>query len=213
MAMFENSELLDREIERLTNKLADLDPTTQDYETVRKSLDQLYKLRNEQYRTDTEDMQKRDLSEAELTQKASELEVRRLEAETAQKKLEAETKQREAELAVKQQELALAQKKLEAETKQKEAEQESRKCEIELSEKLHADDITAQKKNRIHDYVVTGLNTAVGVIKLAAVLGFSLLVADQGYRFEETGVPTSKTFREQSKNAFDLLKDAFKSKS
>jgi hypothetical protein len=77
-------------------------------------------------------------------------------------------------------------------------------------QKQHDDDIKSQKANRIHDYIVTGVNTVVGIAKLAAVIGFSLMVSDRGYEFEETGTPTSKTFREQTKNAWDLLKDQFR---
>ena len=88
MAMYENSEGLDKEIERLTKKLSTLDPTGEDYKAVRLNLDTLYKLRNEQYKVDTEDLEKRDKSEAELKQKADELEVRRQELAVAEKKLE-----------------------------------------------------------------------------------------------------------------------------
>lgn len=212
MAMYENSEGLDKEIERLTKKLSTLDPTGEDYKTVRQNLDTLYKLRNEQYKVDTEDMEKRDKSEAEMKQKTEELNVRRQELELASKKLEAEAKQKEAEIAVKQQELALAEKKLEAEKQQKEEENDVRTYEIEVMQKQHDDDIKSQKANRVHDYIVTGVNTFVGIAKLAAVIGFSLMVSDQGYKFEETGTSTSRTFRDGMKNAFDLVKDQFKSK-
>lgn len=185
MAMFENSEALDKEIERLTKKLSELDPTGEDYRNVRVNLDTLYKLRSEQYRIDTEDCEKRDKSEAELKLKTDELEVRK-------------------------QELALAEKRLEAESQQKAEENDTRTYEIEVMQKQHEDDIKSQKANRVHDYIVTGVNTAVGIAKLVAVIGFSLLVSDQGYRFEETGTSTSKTFREQTRNAWDLLKDQFR---
>lgn len=210
MAMFENSEGLDKEIERLTSKLATLDPTGEDYKTVRLNLDTLYKLRNEQYKVDTEDLEKRDKSEAELKQKAEELEVRRQELAAAEKRMEAEAKQKEEELAVKKQELALAEKKLETEKQQKAEENDTKQYEIEVMQKQHDDDIKSQKNQRVHDYIVTGVNTVVGIAKLAAVIGFSLMVSDQGYKFEENGTPTSKTFREGMKNAFDLVKDQFK---
>lgn len=210
MAMFENSEGLDKEIERLTLKLATLDPTGEDYKTVRLNLDTLYKLRNEQYKVDTEDLEKRDKSEAELKQKAEELEVRRQELAAAEKRMEAEAKQKEEELAVKKQELALAEKKLEAEKQQKAEENDTKQYEIEVMQKQHDDDVRQQKANRVHDYIVTGVNTVVGIAKLAAVIGFSLMVSDQGYKFEENGTPTSKTFREAMKNSLDLVKDQFK---
>lgn len=203
MAMYENSEGLDREIERLTTKLGSLDPTGEDYGKVRHSLDQLYGLRNTQYKTDVEDLEKRDKSEAELKQKANELEVRRQELAAAEKKAEAEVKLKEEEHAIKKRELELAEKKLEAEKQQKEEETEARKYELEINAKQ-------AKACRVHDYVIAGVNTVTGLVKLAAVIGFSLVVADQGYKFEENGCPTSKTFREQAKNGWDLIKDQFR---
>lgn len=185
MAMYENSESLDKEIERLAKRLSTLDPTGEDYKSVRINLDTLYSLRNEQYRVDTEDLEKRDKSEAELKQKAEELKIR-------------------------EKELALAEKRLEAETQQKAEELDARTYELQLSEKQHDDNIRNERKNRIQSYVTTGINTVVGIAKMAAVIGFALMTADQGYRFEETGTPTSKTFREGMKNAFDMVKDQFK---
>lgn len=185
MAMFENIESLDKEIERLTKRLATLDPTSEDYRSVRVNLDTLYKIRNDQYKVDTEDLEKRDRIESELKQKAEELEVRK-------------------------QELALAEKRLEAEAQQKAEENDTRTYELQLSEKQHDDNIRNERKNRIQSYVTTGINTAVGIAKMAAVIGFALMTADQGYKFEETGTPTSKTFREQTRNAWDLLKEQFR---
>ena len=185
MAMFDTSEALDKEIIRLTDKLKTLDPTSEEYKAVRINLDTLCKLRNEQYKVDTEDLEKRDKSEAELKQKAKELEVR-------------------------ERELALAEKRLEAETQQKAEENDSHTYELQLSEKQHEDNLKNEKANRIHDYVVTGVNTVVGIAKLAAVIGFSLIVSDQGYKFEKDGCPTSQTFREARKNALDMVKDLFK---
>lgn len=185
MAMFENIESLDKEIERLTKRLATFDPTSDDYRSVRVNLDTLCKIRNDQYKIDTEDLEKRDKVEAELKQKAEELEVRK-------------------------QELALTEKRLEAEAQQKAEELDTRTYELQLSEKQHDDNIRNERKNRIQSYVTTGVNTVVGLAKMAAVIGFALMTADQGYRFEETGTPTSKTFREGMKNAFDMVKDQFK---
>lgn len=185
MAMFETQESLDQEIIRLTEKLKTLDPVSDNYKTVRISLDTLVKLRNEQYRVDTEDLEKRESKEAELSQKAKELEVR-------------------------ERELALAEKRLEAETQQRAEENDSRTYEIQLSEKQHEDNLKNERNNRIRDYVTTGVNTIVGVAKLAAVIWFSLIVSDQGYKFEKDGCPTSQTFREARKNALDMVKDLFK---
>lgn len=185
MAMYENSELIDKEIERLTKRLSTLDPTGEDYKSVRINLDELYKIRNDQYKIDTEDLEKRDKSEAELKQKAEELKVR-------------------------EKELALAEKRLEAESQQKAEELDARTYELQLSEKQHEDNILNEKRNRIQSYVTTGINTIVGVAKMAAVIGFALMTADQGYRFEETGTPTSRTFREGMKNAVDLIKEQFR---
>ncbi|MBO7450288.1 MAG: hypothetical protein J6U54_07935 [Clostridiales bacterium] len=210
MAMYENSEALDKEIERLTQKLSTLDPISEEYKAVRISLDALYKLRNDQYKVDTEDLEKREREEAELKHKAEELEVRRQELAAAEKRMEAEAKQKGDELAVRKQEIALAEKKLEAESKQKAEENDTRTYEIQLSEQMHADEIKSQKANRVHDYIVTGVNAVVGIAKLAAVIGFSLMVSEQGYKFEESGTPTSQTFRNGMKNAMDLVRDQFK---
>ena len=185
MAMYENIESLDKEIERLTKRLATLDPTGEDYKAVRINLDTLYKVRNDQYKIDTEDLEKRDKSEAEFKQKAEELKVR-------------------------EKELALAEKRLEAESQQKAEELDTRTYELQLSEKQHDDNIRNERKNRIQSYVTTGINTVVGIVKMAAVIGFALMTADQGYKFEETGTPTSRTFKEQTKNAWDLLREQFR---
>lgn len=185
MAMYENSECLDKEIERLTKRLSTLDPTGEDYKAVRISLDTLYKLRNEQYKIDTEDLEKRDKSEAEIKLKTDELEVRK-------------------------RELALAEKRLEAETQQKAEENDTRTYEIEVMQKQHEDDIKSQKANRMQSYITTGISTVVGIVKMAAFIGFALMTSEQGYKFEETGTQTSKTFREGMKNAFDMVKDQFK---
>lgn len=185
MAMCENIESLDKEIERLTKRLATLDPTSDGYRSVRVNLDTLYKIRNEQYKIDTEDLEKRDKVEAEIHAKEEELEFRK-------------------------QELALAEKRLEAESQQKAEELDARTYELQLSEKQHDDSLRNERKNRMQSYITTGINTVVGIAKMAAFIGFALMTADQGYKFEETGTSTSKTFREGMKNAFDMVKDQFK---
>jgi hypothetical protein len=242
MAMYENSMALDEEIERVTKVLKKLDPVTDDYETVRKNLDSLYKLREAQYETDTTsntaaekleaekqkqedevDLEKQKLelekqkledatarSEAELEQRESELEFKKQE-------LDREMNLRSRELEFKKQELELAERKrqdeaarVEAEQKQREAEAEIRKQELALATTQHTDLMADKKKDRIRDYATTGVQLAVSALKLAAVIGVSLLMTDQGYKFEENGVPTSPTFREARKNIADLIKDTFK---
>lgn len=212
MAMFENSEALDREIERLAKRLTTLDPTKDEYKAVRINLDTLYKLRNDQYKVDTEDLEKRDKSEAELKQQAAELEVRKQELEAARKRYEDESKQKAEELDLKRRELDFAEKRLEAETLQKNEENDIRTYELQLSETQHDDNIKSQKAERRRDYIVTGINAVVGILKLGAVIGFALITTDRGYKFEETGTSTSQTFREAKKTALDMVKDLFKTK-
>ena len=194
MAMYENSEGLDKEIERLTKRLSTLDPTGEEYKNVRFNLDSLYKLRNEQYKVETETDEKRIESEAELKQKAEELEVKR------------------KELELKQRELDLADKKLEQEKQQRAEENDAKTYEIQVMQENHIAEMKSQRNGRIHDYICTGANLVVGGLKLGATILFALMVTDQGYKFEETGVPTSRTFKDAAKNAMDLVKDQFKAK-
>lgn len=217
MAMYENIESLDKEIERLTKTLASLDPTGEQYKTVRINLDTLYKLRNEQYKVDTEDLEKRDKLEAESKQKAEELEIRKQELESVEHRNENEAQQkanelefRRQELAVREREIALAEKRLESEAAQKAEENDIRTYELQLTEKQHDDVIKSQKKDRVHDYIVTGLNTVVGVAKFVGFVGLTLIMADQGYKFEESGTSTSRTFKDSMKNTFDMVRDTFK---
>ena len=79
-----------------------------------------------------------------------------------------------------------------------------------MAEKQHADEMATKKSERTQNWVLNGVNVAVGLIKLATVIGASIMLSDQGYRFEENGVPTSITFREVRKNAIDMIKDQFK---
>ena len=194
MAMYQNAEGLDKEIERLTKKLGTLDPTSEDYKNVRFNLDSLYKLRNEQYKVETETDEKHDESEAELKQKADELEVKR------------------QELELKKRELDLADKKLEQDRLQKAEENDAKTYEIQVMQQNHELEMRSQRNGRIHDYICTGANLLVGGLKLGATILFALMVTDQGYKFEETGVPTSRTFKDAAKNAMDLVKDQFKAK-
>lgn len=210
MAMYENIESLDKEIERLTSTISTLKPTSEEYKIVRINLDTLYKLRNEQYKVDVEDIEKRSKREADTQQNAEELEVRKQELAAAQARFEAESRQKAEELDVRRQELALAEKRLEAERLQKAEENDLRTYELQLSEKQHADEIKAQKANRIHDGIVTGVKVFEGVAKLLMTIGFGLIVAHRGYKFEETGCPTSPTFKMDLKNAVDMVKDTFK---
>lgn len=253
MAMYENGNKLDEEVMRLTEKLATLDPTSDDYKAVRMNLDSLYKLRNEQYKaeididekalkreTDKElkeeelkirtsevelaEKQREDAVakvEAEQEQKANELEVKKSEVELAEKQREDANKRFESEMQHKSEELELRARELElaekqredavarakAENEQKMAELEVRKMELELSDKQHTDMMVTQKKDRTRDYIVTGVQVVSGILKLGAVIVGSLIVSDWGYKFEESGTPTSPTFRNVTKTWADLIKD------
>lgn len=213
MAMYENSELMDKEVERLLKKLETLDPTSDDYKSVRGNLNTLYELRNAQYKVDTEDLEKRDKSEAELKQKADELEVRKSELESIDRKNENDAQQKKdelefkwKELSVREREIGLAEKRLEFEERQKQEENDLRTYELELNAKQHNDCIKSQKKDRITNCAITAVNVVKDVLKLGFMVGITMYVAKEGYKFEETGTPTSKTFREELKGMFDLLK-------
>lgn len=213
MAMYENSELMDKEVERLIKKLDTLEPTSDDYKAVRTNLNSLYELRNTQYKIEIEDSEKRDKSEAELKQKADELEVRKSELESVNQKNENDAQQKrdelefkQQELAVREREIALAEKRLEFEERQKNEENDLRTYELELSEKQHNDIIKSQKKDRITNCAITAVNVVKDVLKLGFMVGVTMYVAKEGYKFEETGTPTSKTFREELKGIFDIFK-------
>ncbi len=267
MAMFENSQLMDQEIERLVKTLEALDPTSDDYTKARINLNTLYALRNAQYKVDMEDLEKRDKSEAELKQKAEELNVRKDELESTNKKIDNEAKQKQdelefkrqeltvrekelelsekriefekeqkrdelesankkidneakqkqdelefkrQELKVKEREIALAEKRLEFEERQKSEENDLRTYELQLSEKQHEDCMKTQKKDRITNCAITAVNVIKDVLKLGFMVGVTMYVAKEGYKFEETGTPTSKTFREELKNIGDIMKDSFR---
>lgn len=205
MAMNENIESLDKEIARLSTKLSKLEPESDAYKAVRVSLDTLYKIRNDIYKVDTEDIAARDQSEVDVKQKDKELEVRKQELDSANTKIENEQKQKEAEMTA-------ANARFDREMAIREQELEVRKQELEATERQHQADIKSQRASRVRDYVVTGITTVVkiGTTLLAGYLTFA--VAKKGYAFEENGCPTSKTFRDELKNATDLFKDLAKSK-
>ena len=213
MAMYENSELMDKEVERLIKKLDTLEPTSDDYKTVRASLTALYELRNTQYKIEIEDSEKRDKSEAELRQKADELEVRKSELESADRKNENDAQQKRDDLEFKQQELAvrereveLAEKRLEFEERQKKEENDLRAQELQMNEQQHKDCLKSQKKDRIANCAITAVNVVKDVLKMISMVGVTMYVAREGYKFEETGTPTSKTFREELKGVLDIFK-------
>ena len=205
MAMNENIESLDKEIARLSTKLSKLEPESDAYKAVRVSLDTWYKVRNDIYKVDTEDIAARDKSEVDVEQKDKELEVRKQELDSANAKIENERLQKEAEMMA-------ANARFEREMEIREQELEVRKQELEATERQHQADIKSQRASRVRDYVVTGITTVVkiGTTLLAGYLTFA--VAKKGYAFEENGCPTSKTFRDELKNATDLFKDLAKSK-
>lgn len=101
------------------------------------------------------------------------------------------------------------QTKLEKELEFKEKELTFKKCELALNEKEHEFAVSDSKKNRTKDYVISGIGTAVKVAGLVILAGTFMSVANQGYEFEKTGVPTSPTFRETKKNIVDLIKWIF----
>ena len=76
MGMYENIEALDQEIARVTGALSKLDPQGEEYKSIRLSLDTLYKVRNDVYKCDTEDIAGRDKAEADAKQKTAELEFK-----------------------------------------------------------------------------------------------------------------------------------------
>ena len=205
MAMNENIESLDKEIARLSTKLSKLEPESDAYKAVRVSLDTLYKIRNDIYKVDTEDIAARDKSEVDVNQKDKELEMRQKELDSANAKIENERLQKEAEMTA-------ANARFDREIAIREQELEVRKQELEATERQHQADIKSQRASRVRDYVVTGITTVVkiGTTLLAGYLTFA--VAKKGYAFEENGCPTSKTFRDELKNATDLFKDLAKSK-
>lgn len=94
------------------------------------------------------------------------------------------------------------QTKLEKELEFKEKELAFKKCELASNE-------SDSKKNRTKDYIISGIGTAVKVTGLVILAGTFMSVANQGYEFEKTGVPTSPTFRETKKNIVDLIRWIF----
>ena len=98
MGMYENIESLDKEIARITTRLSKLEPESDAYKAVRVSLDTLYKVRNDVYKVDTEDIAARDKSDVDVKQKEAELEIRKQELGSANAKIENERKSKEDEL-------------------------------------------------------------------------------------------------------------------
>ena len=205
MGMYENIESLDKEIARITTKLSKLEPESDAYKAVRVSLDTLYKVRNDVYKVDTEDIAARDQSEVDAKQKTAELEVRKQELDSANVKIENERKQKEDELKS-------SNDRFDREMAIREAELEVRKQELEATERQHQADIKSQRASRVRDYVITGITTVVKVGTMLLAAGLTHVIAKNGYEFEQNGCPTSKTFRDELKNATDLFKDLAKSK-
>lgn len=226
--MYENIEALDKEIARLHSKMSTFDPTADNYKAMRVTLDALYKLRNDVYKADMTDLLERDKSETASKQKETEFELRRVELEAAKERFEAEMSSKEkelenrsqeiflnrdrleAELELKGTEIALDRERLEAETKQREEENELRRQELEQQEKHHKDEMKSQRRDRARDYITTGVNVVTSIAKLALGLAACYVVAKEGYKFEETGVATSRAFKEEAKNVWDLFKSQIK---
>ena len=81
MAMYENSQAMDREIERLQTKLKTLEPTSKEYATINQQLKTLYELRLTQYKEELELNERTSKSEAELALREKELAAREKEHE------------------------------------------------------------------------------------------------------------------------------------
>jgi L-lysine 2,3-aminomutase len=88
MAMYENGERLDLEIERLQEKLKNLEPTTKEYSAINNQLKVMYDLRIAQYKEELSINERADKSEKELNLREKELAERAKEHEDdlAQKK-------------------------------------------------------------------------------------------------------------------------------
>lgn len=203
MGMFENIEALDKEISRITEEISKLDPKGEVYKAVRLSLDSLYKVRNDVYKCDTEDIAGRDKAEADAKQKKEELEFRKEELELTHAKIA-------EELATKRKEIDAANERFNREMAQREAELEMRKLEMESVERQHKEDMKSQRNSRIKDYVVTTITVVVKIATAAVAAGLTYEVAKKGYEFETNGCPTSRTFKDELKNAVDLFKDLAK---
>lgn len=81
MAMYENSQAMDKEIERLQTKLKTLEPTSKEYATINQQLKTLYELRLTQYKEELELNERTSKSEAELALREKELAAREKEHE------------------------------------------------------------------------------------------------------------------------------------
>lgn len=73
MAMYNLSETMDKEIERLQMKLKNLEPTSKEYAAINQQLKTLYELRLNQYKEELEIQEKASKSEAELAIREKEL--------------------------------------------------------------------------------------------------------------------------------------------
>ena len=76
MAMYNLSETMDKEIERLQMKLKNLEPTSKEYAAINQQLKTLYELRLNQYKEELEIQEKASKSEAELAIREKELAAR-----------------------------------------------------------------------------------------------------------------------------------------
>lgn len=76
MAMYNLSETMDKEIERLQLKLKNLEPVSKEYATINQQLKTLYELRLNQYKEELELQERATKSEAELAIREKELAAR-----------------------------------------------------------------------------------------------------------------------------------------
>lgn len=76
MAMYNLSETMDKEIERLQMKLKNLEPTSKEYAAINQQLKTLYELRLSQYKEELDLQEKASKSEAELAIREKELAAR-----------------------------------------------------------------------------------------------------------------------------------------
>lgn len=76
MAMYELSQSMDKEIERLQTKLKTLEPASKEYAAINQQLKTMYELRLGQYKEELELQEKASKSEAELAIREKELAAR-----------------------------------------------------------------------------------------------------------------------------------------
>ena len=141
--MFDLSEKLDEELERLQGLMATLDPESDSYKAVSARFKELYALRQEQYIHDMEDETKSSVSNAEL----------------------------------------------------------------DFDKQKHEDEQKTKKKERVFGYIRLGVDITSTIVRAVGTVVSTMIWLDKGYHFEQTGTPTSVTFREGRKSILDSIRD------